>query len=256
MLPFNYFMHRTTPGAKAFEIDGDVWRLEIPGGPDGRYRLAQLDDCAFVKRRRFRWKAPCTMELQARASAQVIPGTWGFGFWNDPFSLGVSAKTGGLRLPALPNAAWYFFAGPPNYLSLREDQPAQGWLVQVFQAPRNPAAMLWSSILMSPLAVFPAGGRWLRRLLRRGLRQDAGALSVDPTQWHTYHLDWRAETLQFHIDGALALTTNLLPRGPLGLVVWIDNQYAAWGADGRARWGTLANQENTWIEVKDFRVYS
>ncbi len=78
MLPFNYFTHRTTPGAKAIEIEGDVWRLEIPGGPGGRYRLAQLDDCDFVRQRRFRWKASCTMEL---TGAGFYPG--------DPRHLGI-----------------------------------------------------------------------------------------------------------------------------------------------------------------------
>jgi hypothetical protein len=47
-----------------------------------------------------------------------------------------------LRLPALPNTAWFFFASPPNYLSLRDDLPAQGALAAVFRSPRLPASLL------------------------------------------------------------------------------------------------------------------
>jgi hypothetical protein len=44
------------------------------------------------------------------------------------------------------------------------------------------------------------------------------------------------------------------PRGPLGLVIWLDNQYAAWKADGRLAYGTLPTPEDCWIEIEDLKI--
>jgi len=52
------------------------------------------------------------------------------------------------------------------------------------------------------------------------------------------------------VDGAEILRTPLAPRGPLGLVLWIDNQYAAWRPDGRLGFGTLANPA-AWLEIEN-----
>jgi len=83
---------------------------------------------ALPHARTFPCQPPYSLELSCRASALAIPGTWGFGLWNDPFNMAVLSRAELLRLPALPNAAWFFYAAPPSYLSLRDDLPAQGWL--------------------------------------------------------------------------------------------------------------------------------
>jgi len=40
----------------------------------------------------------------------------------------------------------------------------------------------------------------------------------------------------------------------LGIVLWVDNRYAAYPPDGRIRYGALKNPEAAWIEIKDLTV--
>ena len=131
-----------TRAAQVHALAPGAWRLEIPAGAAGRYRLAQVDDYHRLRRRDFPWRPPLRLSLRARASAPDLPGTWGFGLWNDPFSLSMGLGGAAQRFPALPNAAWFFFASPPNYLSFRDDLPAQGFLAATFQAPAIPAPLL------------------------------------------------------------------------------------------------------------------
>src|SRR5512135_1952178 len=106
---------RLSPDAQVISGGQAIWRLTIPPGSSQHYRLAQLDDYDALPRRAFSWEPPLSFALQARASARVIPGTWGFGLWNDPFGMGLLGGTNVLGLPALPNTAWFFFASPQNY---------------------------------------------------------------------------------------------------------------------------------------------
>jgi hypothetical protein len=242
-----------TRGARVERLSRDVWRLEIPAGPAGRYRLAQLDDYGRLPRRAFRWQPPLELSLRVRASEALPPGTWGMGLWNDPFGMAILSGAEVLRLPALPNAAWFFFASPPNYLSLRDDLPAQGGLAATFSAPNLPAPLLLPGALALPLLALPPTTCWLRRLARRWVRQDAVSLAIDPTQWHDYRLQWQAERVRFWVDETLVLETDAVPCGPLGLVLWVDNQYAALPPDGRLRFGTLANPQPAWLEIAGLR---
>jgi len=236
-------------GGRVVQTGPAAWRLELPAGPGGSYRLAQLDDYRKLARRAFPWRPPVTLSMKARASAKSLPGTWGYGLWNDPFGMGV-AQGGGLRLPALPNAAWFFFASPPNYLSLRDDLPAQGALAATFRSPRWPSPLLLLGAPLLPLSLLPPAMRWLRRWARRIVRQDAVDLPVDPTEWHDYALEWGPEQVTFRLDGEALLATEIVPAGPLGLVLWVDNQYAALPPDGRLRYGTLSNPQPAWIEIE------
>jgi hypothetical protein len=243
-----------TPGARLLDAGEGVWRLEMPAGLQGHYRLAQLDDYGSRRRGEFPWRAPFFMTLRARASASVIPGTWGFGLWNDPFGMALLSGAETLRLPVLPNAAWFFFASAPNYLSLRDDLPAQGGLAATFRSPRWPAALLALGAPALPLLILPPTTRLLRRLGRRFVQQDALQLQLDPMDWHTYGLFWRDGSVEFLLDGETILQTGVAPLGPLGLVIWVDNQYAALPPDGHLRFGTLPNPEAAWIELADLAL--
>lgn len=214
----------------------------------GRYRLAQLDDYHRLPRRAFPWHPPLSLSLSALASQESLPGTWGFGLWNDPFGLAF-LQGGGLRLPALPNAAWFFFASPPNYLSLRDDLPAQGALAATFQSPGWPSILFLPAILLAPLLLIRPLVRGVRRLARRVVKQDTAALSINPMERHAYRIDCDIDRTTFFVDGSLVLETNVAPAGPLGLVIWVDNQYAALPPDGRLGYGTLPNPQPSWIEV-------
>lgn len=245
---------KRSPGAKIAQLIQGTWRLEIPSGSGDRYRLAQLDDYTGLSRRAFPWKPPLTLELSACASKEVIPGTWGFGLWNDPFSFSLGFGGGTRRVPALPNAAWFFFASPPNHLSLWDNLPAVGNLAATFQSDRLPTPVLALGALTLPLFAIPPLARLFRRLGRRYVRQDAACLPLKVCEWHTYHLDWEVDRVLFHVDGDTVHTAEITPHGPLGLVLWIDNQYASLPPNGRLGYGALPNPESAWIHIKNLKV--
>jgi hypothetical protein len=240
---------RQTPGAQVSATGPAAWRLSIPAGPAGQYRWAQLDNYLHRPRPNFPHAVPFHLRLRARVSAPDLPGTWGFGLWNDPFGLSWG-QGGGLRLPALPNAAWFFYASPPNYLALRDTHPAQGLLAAVFRSPLIPSAFSLLAAPALPLLLFPPGARLLRRLASCLVREDAATLPADSTQWHTYDLSWQETVVRFEMDGQVLAETPVSPRGRLGLVLWIDNQCAAFPPDGRPRAGTLACPEPAWLDLE------
>jgi hypothetical protein len=235
-------------GATISPVGLGAWRLQVPPG-GGDYRLAQLDDYHNRRRPAFPHRAPLRLALRARAGRREIPGTWGFGLWNDPFGMSITLTK--LRLPALPNTAWFFFASPPNHLALRDDLPGHGATAGAFRAPRVPAPLLGLSAPALALLAFPPAARLLRRLARPIVRQSAAALSLDPTDWHAYRIDWLPNRARFFVDDDLVLDTSLSPNGPLGVVLWVDNQYMAFPPDGRVRFGVLDSPQADWIEIAD-----
>lgn len=80
-------------------------------------------------------------------------------------------------------------------------------------------------------------------------------LNLDVTQWHEYRLEWRPRGCAFWVDEVLVLETALSPQPPLGLVIWIDNQFAAWRPTGEIRFGVLENEEG-WLEVEHLEIMS
>ncbi|MBN2391434.1 MAG: hypothetical protein JXR84_11960 [Anaerolineae bacterium] len=244
---------RTTSGAEVVSPASGQWRLCIPGGQGGGYRLAQLDDYSTLPRTRFRWYPPVSLELRARVSAVDLPGTWGFGLWNDPFTASLGMAGTARRLPALPEAAWFFCASPPNYLALHDTHPAQGLLAATFASRRISAPLLAVALPALPLLAWSLTARWLRMAARRFVVEDALLLDLDPTQWHSYRLDWCRDAVSFAVDGEPCFSTPVAPRAPLGLVLWIDNQYAAFPPDGRLRFGTLPNPL-AWLELADLTI--
>ena len=239
-----------SPTAGVSGIGENSWHLEIPANASRRYRLAQLDDHGSLSRKDFHWQPLCRLNLQARVSAQRIPGTWGFGFWNEPFSFLLSSSRLIPRLPALPDAAWFFHASPQNHLSFRDDLPASGFLAATFSSKRIPFAMLALASPVLLLALLPATTQAVRKLLRRMIRQDASLIHTDVTEWHEYNLEWTTKHARFSLDGVEILRTDITPCGPLSLVMWIDNQFAAMPPNRSLRYGTLPNPAPAWMEIR------
>lgn len=239
---------RKSAAASIEEIEGG-WRLNIKSGEAGTYRLAQLDNYSKLSRRSFPNRAPASLRLRARASHRVSPGTWGFGLWNDPFgfSLGFGGTPG--RLPTLPNAAWFFFAAPENHLSLRDQAGGSGSLAAVISSPRIPAPVLALTLPALPFLALRPSSRWVRRIAARVTEQAQLALSHDVTQWHEYEIVWKQTGMEFKVDYQVVFKTQLVPRPPLALVVWIDNQFAAWRPDGSLANGTLPTPTDSWVEI-------
>ena len=200
------------------------------------------------------------MHLEARVSSAAIPGTWGFGLWNDPYGFSFGPGNGFVRLPALPNAAWFFFSSPASYLSFRDDRPANGLLAQVFVSPR------FDPLLFRIALTAPFSFRVARRLLSRVIREDARRLNrtiqpagpatstYDVTQWHKYAFDWTAAGTRFDVDNVKVLDTPLSAHPPLGLVIWIDNQRARFDPQGKLSYGLEPNPEPAWLEIRDLDI--
>ena len=86
------------------------------------------------------------------------------------------------------------------------------------------------------------------------VEEDGVRLEVDVTQWHGYRLEWSPTRSAFWVDEALVLETSVSPRHPLGLVIWVDNQYAAFPPEGKLGFGILENTEPAWLEVEDLEL--
>jgi hypothetical protein len=111
-------------------------------------------------------------------------------------------------------------------------------------------------MLASPLLLIKPISKWLRaNWAAKLIREEAKRLEVDVAQWHTYRLRWGPQGVEFAVDGENILETEVSPKGPLGLVIWIDNQFMAWRPDGSLRMGTLANPE-TGMEIRGLEVRS
>jgi hypothetical protein len=95
----------------------------------------------------------------------------------------------------------------------------------------------------------------LRALAARLIHQDALQFQTDPTQWHTYRLHWERIHTSFYLDDELIFRTHLSPRPPLGLVLWVDNQFASLPPNGRLKFGTLPNPHQVWIEISQLTIH-
>lgn len=243
----------TTPKAQINPFSNG-WRLEIPAGKAGSYRVAQIDDYSDRPRKLFPLTAPTTLNLRCRISDSLLPGTWGFGFWNDPFALGLGLQGMAQRLPVLPNACWFFHASAENHLSFDNSQPGSGFLAQTFRSPQIPSVLLVPGILAAPLLFSQTIAKWLRAFSGNIIRQDGTILNLDVTRWHEYTLTWRESEVTFSVDNALFFKSALSPQGPLGLVIWIDNQYAAWTPQGKIGMGTLRQESTGWVEIERLEI--
>lgn len=240
---------RAANGGEVLETAPARWLYRIPAGPAGVYRWAQRDDHLDRSRANFPVRPPVSLSLRARVSASDLPGTWGFGLWNDPFSMSFGISGATRRLPALPNAAWFFFASPHNYLSFRDDTPANGFLAATFRSPRLPGVLMALGAPALALLLTHPSARLLRRLARVFIRESASSVSVPVTDWNSYRLEWLPDRARFFVNETMIHETDIAPAGPLGLVIWIDNQFAAFRPDGRWKFGTLENFTPAWMEV-------
>ena len=227
-------------------------RFTLPAGVSG-YADAQIDDYGSPRppgAPRFAHRPGVALSLRARFShpANELRGTAGFGFWNAPYGDPTT------RRPALPAAAWFFFASPPNDLPFAPE-PGHGWFAATIDAT-TPRALAMIP-LAPPILLLNQFAPLRRRLwpaVRRRLSIAAAPLAVDLRDWHDYRLAWRHDGCRFRVDGATVLTTPAAPRGPLGFVCWLDNQYLVLTPRGRFRAGVLPVAQEQWLEVADLMI--
>ncbi len=244
---------QTTTAAGRIDLSRDGLCLSNAGAAARTYTNAQIDDYRGLKRADYPWRPPLRLHLRARFShaSGDLTGTAGFGFWNDPF------RISGPRPPALPQAVWFFYAGPHSDMRLAVDRPGWGWKAAVVDAhSRRFLTAAPFLALSAPLMRLPR----LRRRLSTTFQRAAGiaetTLPAAMNQWHIYTIDWLQEGVQFFVDGCLHSETAQAPAGPLGLVLWLDNQYLQFAPWGRFRWGMVAKKESQRLEVDWLAVES
>lgn len=235
-------------------IQNNGWLLTLPV-VEKRYADAQIDDYGAGSNGRstYPWRPNTHLCLRARFShaANQLVGTAGFGFWNAPFGDPT------IRWPALPQAAWFFFGSPPNDLPLALDGAGQGWFVSTLDAT---TARAWSMAPAAPFVVLL--NRWPRfrhhiwPLVQHRLGISYAQLLPAMDVWHEYELFWEERGCRFLIDGVAVLHTEQSPRGPLGFVCWLDNQFMVVTNTGRFRWGTLPTSKTQFLEISDLTIRS
>jgi len=225
---------------------GSTLRFVNTDTSSSHYTDAQIDDYQGLPRRRFPWHPPLTLTVRARFShpAGTLSGTAGFGFWNDPFMMT------GARLPTLPRAIWFFYASPPSNMRLHVHNPGHGWKAATIDAIQLPFFLLAPT---APLAVVLMNFHPLYRALwpvgQRAIGVSEALVEADMTVWRTYVIEWGIERARFSVDGESVLDCDTPPRGPLGFVMWLDNQYAVVTPWGRFGYGRLNSPGNQWMEV-------
>lgn len=174
-----------------------------------------------------------TVTASASVSGDRLRGTAGFGFWNHPLSPDVR------RLPRLSAAIWFFFGAPPHDFRTALDVPGHGWKAQTIDAAHMGALALAPVALPLMLLMrIPPLYRPLYRRIQRILKIGETALPDDLlTARHVYTIEWEVSRARFWIDGALVHESPFSPRGSLGFIAWIDNQYLVLTPQGRFRWG-------------------
>jgi hypothetical protein len=235
-------------------------RLSLPSTPAGQYSDAQITD--YAGKPDFRWRPPLRLTITAHFELGVpdmhgrIPGyaptearevhpelatgngqlvgTAGFGFWNHPFVPGER----GFRLPSV---AWFFFSAPPSNMALADGVPGPGWKAATLDATRPQFLALAPTAPIGILLTrIPALYRRLWPVGQRALGVSEGLLDTSLLfERHTYTLDWRRDSITFAVDGAQVHRTPSAPRGPMGFIAWIDNQYAVVTPQGRFAWGLV-----------------
>lgn len=227
-------------------IAEDGLRLLTPAARRDRYADAQIMDYAGRPRRDFPWTPPLRLSVRARFSGP-IRGTAGFGFWNHP--LGPRGMW-----PALPAAIWFFYASPPSDLPLALGVPGHGWKAAGIDAT-TPGALAWAPLAPAALLLnrAPTLYRRIWPAAQRALAIAEAALPAPGLEWRAYTLEWCADHARFAVDGVAVLETDRTPRGPLGFVAWVDNQWAIATPWGRFGWGLL-DAPPQWLDLAYVRI--
>jgi len=225
-------------------------RLLTEDAAAGRLADAQLDDYHGRDRSALRWRPPLRLVVRARWShgASGLVGTTGFGFWNDP----LDARG---HFAAAPAHLWFFHASAPSRVRPRAGATDRGLVAGAMRGGAVPRAALRAGGLALRV---PGVARLAARL---GERRVGGAdvplpPDLDLVGWHEYRLDWDASGARFAVDGqpVATLAPGLVPRGPLGFVAWVDNNWLALGDDGRLRGGRLAAPGRQWLDLAEVAI--
>lgn len=234
--------------------DDKGYRLILESSPKKDYSLAQIDDYMDLHRYKFPHKPYVRLTLESQLSDRYTSGTWGFGFWNDPFGMGIGGGGRSRILPVLPNAAWFFFGSDENMLTLREDQPGNGFHVKTYRSPLLPSFASLLALPLSPLFLWRKGAKFVRSLARVLVKEDGMKLDVNVEKWHSYCISCDQSKITFFVDDQSIFSTKIVPNGRLGIVIWIDNQYFRFDKLGKLDFGCLEIPKEHWMKVHNLII--
>jgi len=255
-----YWIQVCTGGGK-LQLNKSILRLGFESAQKGQYTDAQIDDYTMLSRSAYPWKPPLRMTVRARfslpavnknnlnANKNILRGTAGFGFWNNPFSLKGDVH-------ALPEAIWFFYSAPPSNMVLVPDVPGWGWKAQSLH---NMRLGVLSHVL--PLSITSVYARLTGNLrpasywLQRFAGANEALMNNDLTRWHIYKLEWHPHESIFWVDNTLILRARQAPTRPLGFVAWVDNQYAITTPQGKFRFGTIDSGAQ-WLDIDYIKIKS
>ena len=105
-----------------------------------------------------------------------------------------------------------------------------------------------------PLMNWSSAYRRLWPVGQRAIGVSEAPVAADMTAWHTYVIEWQERRARFLVDGDVVLDCDTPPRGPLGLVIWLDNQSLVLTPQGRLRHRLLRQPSTQWLELAEVSV--
>jgi len=140
-------------------------------------------------------------------------------------------------------------------MALALDVPGPGWKAATIDALR------WPFLALLPLAPIAAPLMNIRALYRafwpigqRAINISEAIVPAEMTGWRTYLIEWQKQGVRFIVDNETILTCKTSPRGPLGFVMWLDNQYMVATPWGRFKYGLLDAPGRQWMEVERLQI--
>ncbi len=239
-------MQNLEQGGGRVRVQDGGYTLTRP--PSTGYANAQIQDYGRVMPHR----APLYVRLRARFShpGAALRGTAGFGLWNAP----LAPAYGRVRLP---KAAWFFFGSPPLDLPLALGVPGHGFKTATMDAATPLFLALAPTAPLAALAMrVPALYRRLYPIAQHAIRASEAPLGHDLTETHDYELAWTRAGVAWRVDGRIVHRSVYRPRGRLGFVAWIDNQYAVVTPQGRLGWGLVPCEEPQHLIIESLSLTS
>lgn len=141
-------------------------------------------------------------------------------------------------------------------MALARDVPGCGWKASQIDAANTrflallPTAPVAALLMRSQRLYY-----WLWPIAQRAMRVSEHVIAEAPDNaWHDYCLTWARDGTRFSIDGACVHEVGMSPRGPLGFVAWIDNQYAVVTPQGRIGFGVTAVDSASALEIAQLQI--
>jgi hypothetical protein len=244
-----------TKGNGKSVLSDELISFELPENITKSYSNSQLDDYRTLSRGDFKWSPPLKMSLDAifeiteNKDGSKLTGTSGFGFWNDPFMMT------GLRWPTLPKALWFFYSSSESELYLNEASKGNYWRAMSLDAHHFKFFSILPLLSLSfPLFNITKFREWMWPKVRKLFKGEEKIIKTNQFDWHKYEIQWEKDYVTFSIDNKQLYRTEYSPKGPLGLVIWMDNQYLKIKPTGKIAFGSIQQQNSQKMLIKNLKI--